>query len=118
MFLFSTINSNCNTKMIFVLQNELLHFITTIIQSICCESKHIVIKPMMIQCKHLYFEIITNLVYQVYFQAGLATNKLPINSFFWSVFFVRQNIINCFFGNIKSHSFFSVLTYKIAIFTT
>ena len=96
---------------------ELLNFTAVIIYTICSHGEHIRLCPMMILPTHLTFNIIADMVNQVYLQKRLSANKVEHNRVLFAQFLMvqRENIVYSTFGSSPRHSLLRVLTNQIAI---
>ena len=102
--------------MFFVLTDKLLDFWTIVVYSISRDIKSIIIKTNKLFLISFNFKIITNSIYQLYFQEWFTTNKIKYYSF--TLRKLVQDIINCLLAYFPCHFLIGIFTNKIAIFTS
>ena len=70
---------------------------------------------MVVEAEHFRLDIVANLVYEFNLQEGFSSDKIPYYRFFGKVSLTLQDIVNGLLGDGPLHTFFDILTDKIAI---
>ena len=98
-----------------ILFDKSLHSVCVVINAICGEGETIGVKPMVVEAEHFRLDIVANLVYEFNLQKGFSSDKIPNDGFLSKVGLMLQDVVNGLLGYGPLHTFFDILTDKIAI---
>ena len=73
---------------------------------------------MMVANIHFFFNVITDFIYQIYFKKWFSSDKIPYDTFILEFIFMTKNVVYSLFCNLPCHSFFTILSDEITIFTS
>ena len=71
----------------------------------------------MVRSEHFRFQIVTDLIYQIYLYKRFATNEIPYYTLFSELVFMAWSMIYSMLSYVPCHPLFRIFPDKIAVFT-